>query len=222
MKGSGGGGQGHGNGDAVSDQAHYVVQGDHLQQRIHEIAPCMGLPDGHDRGGRGGGRGQGRQDDGEIQFQAQHKISHDEHQNGCENGLKNRNNHHFCAAFLQGIKLEELAGAESDEGQGNVGNKIHAGDHALGNQVQAVGTDEDTGHDIGRHVGQPQAFGDAGHGEAANEHQGDGDDDDRYGVRDVECLVKWGQQRTTLPSFDIKIIIWRVPKTRLKKIHVVP
>ena len=47
--------------------------------------------------------------------------------------------------------------------------KSMPGDHALGNQVQAVGTDEDTGHDVGRHVGQPQAFGDAGHGEAANE-----------------------------------------------------
>ena len=48
--------------------------------------------------------GQGRQDDGEIQLQSQHKISHDEHQNGCENGLKNRNNHYFCAAFSSGYQ----------------------------------------------------------------------------------------------------------------------
>lgn len=67
-------------------------------------------------------------------------------------------------AFFQGRELEELAGAERDECQCNIGNKAHAAHDPCRDQVEAIGADQNTGNNIGGNVRQPQTLGDAGHG----------------------------------------------------------
>lgn len=128
----------------------------------------MGLPDGHDGGGGGRGGGQGGQNDGEAQLQSQYKIGDDKYQNGGQNRFKNGDHRHLRPAFFQGVELEKLAGAESDKGQGDIGDEIHAANYVFWHQIQAVGANENARDDVGRHIGQPQTFCDPGGGKAAD------------------------------------------------------
>ena len=205
MERAGGRSQRHGNGNAVGHQPHHVVQRHHLQKGVHEVALGVGLADGHNGGGRRGGRSQGGKDDGEIQLQSQHEEGDDKHQHRGKDRFKHRDDHDLCAAFFQRVEFEKFAGAEGDKGQRDIGDKIHAVDHVSRHQIQAVGADEDACHDVRRDVGQPQPLGDAGGREAADQYQRDGNDDHGDGVRNMQLFVKWGQQRTTLPSNMISV-----------------
>ena len=153
----------------------------------------MGLPDGHDCGSRCGGRSQRCQHDRKVQLQSQHKVDHDKHQHRGKTSLHDRDDHHLDTALFQGGELEELAGAEGDEGQCDICNKAHAVDHPAGHKVQAVGADEDARHDVGRHIRQPQLFRDAGHGKAGKQHQCHGYDDHRNLGGNVKGLINGGK-----------------------------
>lgn len=64
-----------------------------------------------------------------------------------------RDDQNLGTAFFQGRKLEELAGAERDECQCNIGNKAHTAHDPCRDQVEAIGADQNTGNNIGGNVG---------------------------------------------------------------------
>ena len=55
--------------------------------------------------------------------------------------------------------------------------EVHAVDDPQGDEVQAVGPDQDAGDDVGGHVGQPQALRQARRDESGEQHERYGHDD---------------------------------------------
>lgn len=173
LKSAGHGSQCHRDGNAVSQQANHVIQCHHLQQGLYKVALGMGLPDGHNGGGRSRSRCQCCQHDGEVQLQTQNKVDYDEHQNGSKAGFHDGDDQNLGTALFQGRELEELAGAERDECQCNVGNKVHPVNNIGWNQIKAVWANQNSCDNISRNIRKFQLFCYTCHRKAGNKHECD-------------------------------------------------
>lgn len=193
--------QGKGNGGAVRQQAHHIIQSHHLQQGIHQFPLSTGLADGHHGGGRGGGAGEGSQHHTEGQVQPQQEPGDPEYHQRSGTGFGDGDPDHLPAVFAQGFELEELPGVEGDEAESQVRQEVGLFDHGLGDQVQAAGPDENAGGEVGSDAGQTQPFGDAGHAEGAEEHNGKGYDN-QGGGREIRQSEIQGIEHGKLPPSE--------------------
>ena len=117
-------------------------------------------------GGRGGGGGQGAEEGGKSQRQAQEAAAQEKDKGAGRQRFQQGDDQHLRPVAPQGREAEKLAGTEGDESQGDVGEEVHPLHHPRRDQVQRKGTQEDARQDIGRHIGQAQQLGEAGHQEA--------------------------------------------------------
>jgi DNA polymerase III subunit gamma/tau len=119
-------GEGERYGGAVFDEAHHVVERHGLEQGVHEVALRPSLAYGHERRGRGSSRREGREHDGKHQFHAQYEAADEEDQQRGHAGLADGDDDDLEPVFPQRCQAEELARAEGDEGEGDVGEEVHA------------------------------------------------------------------------------------------------
>ena len=152
-----------------------------LQERLDQLAPGVGLADGHDSGSRSGGSSQGTEHDGEGKIQPQYKIADQENQQSSAAGFHHGNDKNFSAVFLQGGNLEEFPGAKGDESQGDIRQERGFFDHFSGQQIQAEGARQNAADNIRGDVGQSQQLCDSCHQKADCQHQGNGDNGDGNG-----------------------------------------
>lgn len=95
--------------------------------------------------------------------QPEHKGHDQEDEHRRRQGLEHREDQHLPPVLPQPGEPEILPHAESDEGQGHVGDEIHPLDHVLRDQVQEIGPDENAGQNVPGDVGQPDQLGQPGH-----------------------------------------------------------
>ncbi len=155
-------------------------------------------------GGRCGGRGDGPQQEGEGEGEAEEKDHHQGDQGEGGQGLKNGDHDDPWTVGFELVPFEVAAHAEGDEGQGHVGDEVHALDDLQRQKIQGVRPDGDPRQDIAGDVGQVELFCDPGGQEAGQEHDGEGEGDTGRGGREGIQMKHDGSLlsgRELVPSF---------------------
>ena len=113
-------GNGDGYGNAVCQQCHDIVIGHYLQQSIHKVALCAGLPNGHHGRGRCSCGSQRCQNDGKCQVQIQNPVCKDKYHNRGQHCFGKGNHNDLTRIIPQLGEFEEFACTESDKCKGDI------------------------------------------------------------------------------------------------------
>ena len=125
----------------------------------------------------------------EVDIQPENEERHDENDNRREARFEHSYHNDFSAVLFKSRKAEELAGAERDERESNIVQKVHALNDVLRHEIQYIRSEQDTGEYVCRDIRQPEPLCDASHRKARYQHQSHRNYDSRDGGGDVEGLV---------------------------------